>query len=201
MKQINVLIIALCILALAGCAPGPPSPTEVEDFEEGSSDVIITVPASAVDQGDIEATIAGARAQGIRKVVLNDDGSLTYTMSRAAHNKMMQGLRENFIRNVEDMKSGGDFASIKDVQYNKELTLLTLIVDRELYENSMDAFAVFGLGMAAMYYQLFDGVKADHVAVTVEVRDLSTGEIMSHVVYPDDLAGVGSSISLGDGSF
>lgn len=201
MKQINVLIIALCILALAGCAPGPPSPTEVEDIEEGSSDVIITVPASAVDQGDIEATIAGARAQGIRKVVLNDDGSLTYTMSRAAHSKMMQGLRENFIKNVEDMKSGGDFASIKDVQYNKELTLLTLIVDRELYENSMDAFAVFGLGMAAMYYQLFDGVKADHVAVTVEVRDLSTGEIMSHVVYPDDLAGVGSSISLGDGSF
>lgn len=201
MKQINVLIIVLCILALAGCGSGTRSPTEAEDIEEGSFDVAITVPASAVNQGDIEATIAGARAQGIREVVPNDDGSLTCTMSKSAHGEMMQRLREDFIKNAEDMKSGGDFASIKDVQYNNELTLLTLIVDRELYENSMDAFAVFGLGMAAMYYQLFDGVKADHVAVTVEVRDRSTGEIMSHVVYPDDLAGVGSSISLGDGSF
>lgn len=201
MKQIKITIIALCALALMGCSPAYRPTGESVDVETSFLDVNITLPASMVDQGDIEATIAEAREQGVRKAVLHDDGSLTYTMSRSAHGEMMRELRENFAKSVEDMKSGDDFASIKDVQYNKKLTILTLTVDGDAYENSMDAFAVFGLGMAALYYQLFDGVKAEHISVAIVVRDVATGEIISSVVYPDDLAGAGSSISLGDGSF
>jgi hypothetical protein len=64
---------------------------------------------------------------------------------------------------------------------------MTLIVDKELYENSLDGFAILGLGTAALYYQLFDGVQAENIAVTINIKDSTTGELFETMVYPDDL--------------
>jgi hypothetical protein len=67
------------------------------------------------------------------------------------------------------------------------LTAMTLIVDKELYENSLDGFAILGLGTAALCYQLFDGVQAENIAVTINIKDSTTGELFETMVYPDDL--------------
>jgi len=39
----------------------------------------------------------------------------------------------------------------------------------------------------AMYYQLFDGVKAENIKVTINIEDAATGELIQAIVYPDVL--------------
>lgn len=178
------------MLVLSGCGGavekdindnGEASP----EIEKGLFDVTITMPGSMVETGDFETTIEEARKGGINSVVLNDDGSITYKMSRAVHKTIMQEMRESFNEMIDDLKT--DSESIKDVKYNKKLSAVTLTVEREIFENSFDGFSIFGLGIGAMYYQLFDGVKADDIAVSIDIVDASTGEVFNTVVYPDDL--------------
>lgn len=186
-----------CLMLLPGCAGPDPGPagedtgsqdsSESVEVDKGLLNVTITIPVSMVDSEDIEATVAEAKEQGIKSAVVNEDGSITYKMSKSVHNQMMKELKEGFSETVEDYKSGDDFASIRDIKYNKNLTSISLMVEREAFENSLDSFAVLGLGFMAMYYQLFNGNKTDDIAVTIDIQDSATGEVISSVTYPDDL--------------
>jgi NO-binding membrane sensor protein with MHYT domain len=62
-----------------------------------------------------------------------------------------------------------------------------MVVEREVFENSLDHFAIFGLGFAAMHYQLFAGIKAENIKVTINLEDESTGELFQTIIYPDVL--------------
>jgi hypothetical protein len=190
MKRFSVFLIAVCFLVLSGCSDSGSS-TDVDngslDVEKGLFGVTITLPASMVDSEDIEATIQEAREQGIKDVVLNDDGSLTYRMSKSVHKELMKELRENFNDTVEEMIADDDYPSIRDIHYNKELTSITMLVEKEIFENSFDSFAIMGLGLTAMFYQIFDGVQSDNLSATIDVVDIDTDEVLDTVVYPDDL--------------
>lgn len=197
MKKMLIVLIALSLLVVAGCSDSGSGTAgenidsgntgESVEVEKGLLDVTITLPASMVESDNIEATIQEAKEKGVKKVVVNDDGSLTYKMSKSVHRQMMQELQEGFNEMMEDLKTGSDFASIEDLKYNKDFTSITLIVDKKEFESSLDAFAVFGIGLAAMYYQLFDGVQAENIAVTINIEDSATGEIFETIVYPDAL--------------
>ncbi len=197
MKRIAVVLIISCLLLLPGCGSpdlgpaggdtDPQASGESIDVEKGLFDVTVTLPASMVELEDPKVITEEAREKGVKEVVVNDDGSVTYKMSRSVHKQMMQDLRESFNQTVADLKNGGDFISIRDVIYNRDLTSITLVVEREAFENSLDSFAVFGLGFAAMYYQLFDGVKAENIKVTINIEDETMGELFQTIVYPDVL--------------
>ncbi|HAQ08177.1 MAG TPA: hypothetical protein DCR24_11895 [Bacillus bacterium] len=68
-------------------------------------------------------------------------------MSKSEHKEMMNELETGIQESLEEMKTSGDFASIKDVTLNKSYSEFTLEVVKETYENIMDGFAVFGLGI------------------------------------------------------
>lgn len=197
MKRILIVLIALCFLVVSGCSNAV-SDTAGEDndsnttgesieVDKGLFDVTITLPVSMVESENIEATIEEAKGKGIKEVVVNDDGSLTYKMSKSVHGQIMKELRESLNETVEDLINGSDFTSIRDIKYNTNLTSITLIVDKGVYESSLDGFAVFGFGLAAMYYQLFDGVSPDNITVTINIEDFATGEVFQTIVYPDAL--------------
>jgi len=196
MKRLAIILIISCLLLLPGCGdPGPSGGKDTDpqasgetiDVEKGLFDVTVTLPASMVELEDAETLTKEAREKGIKEVVINSDGSVTYKMSRSVHRQVMQELREDFNRAVEDLKCGGDFISISDVRCNRDLTAITMVVEREVFENSLDHFAIFGLGFLAMYYQLFDGVKAENIKVTINIEDAATGELIQAIVYPDVL--------------
>lgn len=158
---------------------------EAIQVDKGFFDVTITLPASMFEPGEIEEAIASAKESGVQEVVVNDDGSLTYKMTKSTHSKLMEDIRENFIESLEDMKTSGDYTSIKDIKYNRDFSQITLVVDKDAFENSFDSFAIFGTGILAMYYQLFDGVGSDNIRVTINVEDVDTGEIINSIIYPD----------------
>ena len=51
----------------------------------------ITIPATlvATDDADIDDLIEEAREKGVKEIVRNNDGTLTFKMTKAQHGKMM----------------------------------------------------------------------------------------------------------------
>ncbi len=108
-------------------------------------------------------------------------------MSKSVHKEMMKEMEKDILETIEEIKTSKDFASIKDVSYNKSFTEFTLTVNKEQFENSFDAMASMGLALTGMYYQLFSGVDSEKFKVTVIFKDESNGEVINTIVYPDDL--------------
>ena len=155
--------------------------------DKGLFNVEVTLPASMFEGEDIDSAIEEAKAEGVKEVTKNDDGSVTYKMSKSKHKEMMKELETSIQESLEEMKTGGDFESIKDVTHNKNFSEFTLEVDKATYENSMDGFAAFGLGISGAYYQLFSGADKDDYKVTINVKDQATGEEFDQIVFPDDM--------------
>ncbi|MEH7384236.1 hypothetical protein V7147_02305 [Bacillus sp. JJ1521] len=200
MQKSAFMLFALFVLFLTACSGNkeenntnknnePPEQAKDEKIgvDKGLLNVEITLPASMFEGEDIDQLIADAKAEGVKEVIQNEDGSLTYKMSKAEHKKMMDEMKTSILETIEDMKTSEDYVSIKDVTYNKGFTEFTLVVDKAAYENSLDGFAVFGLGISEAYYQLFNGVNEDDYKVTISVKDQATGEVFGKTVYPDDL--------------
>ncbi|MFJ7731656.1 hypothetical protein ACIQXF_07135 [Lysinibacillus sp. NPDC097231] len=155
--------------------------------DKGLMNVEVTIPASFFEGQDIDSSIAQAKEEGIKEAIKNNDGSVTYKMSKSVHKEMMKDLENGILETVEDIKNSDDFASIKDVSNNKSFTEFTLTVNKEQFEGSFDAMASIGLALAGMYYQLFNGVDPEQYKVTVIFKDESNGEVINTIVYPDDM--------------
>lgn len=200
MKKLLVLFLTLMLVGLAACSSSEKTDSVngknevVKNDEKGESievdknllNVEITLPASMFEGEEIDSVISDAEKEGI-KINKNDDGSLTYKMSKSKHKEMMKELETGLLDTIEDMKSSGDFTSIQDIIYNKSYSEFILVVDREAYENSFDGFATLGLGLSGMYYQLFNGVKQDDYEVKILVKDFNSNEIFDEIVYPEEL--------------
>ena len=75
MKKMLVILIVSCLLMVSGCgsAPGEDigsrSTDESVEIEKGLLDVTITLPASLVEEDNIEATIKSQRKRGQRSSI------------------------------------------------------------------------------------------------------------------------------------
>ncbi|MCM3124341.1 MULTISPECIES: hypothetical protein [unclassified Mesobacillus] len=206
MKKLVVVLLLMLSTMLAACSSegkvseqatkteqtGKEDKAKTEDegsveVDKGLFNVEVTLPASMFEGEDIDSAIEEAKAEGVKEVIKNDDGSVTYKMSKSKHKEMMKEIETGIQESLEEMKTSGDFASIKDVTHNKTFSEFTLEVDKETYENSMDGFAVFGLGISGAYYQLFNGADKDDYKVTIKVKDQATGEEFDQIVFPDDM--------------
>jgi len=160
------------------------SPLKVD---KGLLNVEVTIPASLLEGQDIDTAITAAKEEGVKEVIKNSDGSVTYKMPKSVHKKMLKELEESVLETVEEIKTSDDFTSIKDVTYNKSFTEFTLTVNKEQFDNSFDAMSSMGLAIVGMYYQLFNGIDPEKFKVTVIFKDEANGDVINTVVYPDDL--------------
>ncbi|WP_040716756.1 hypothetical protein [Paenibacillus daejeonensis] len=155
--------------------------------EKKGKDVQITLPAGMFEGQDIDQVIAEAKQEGVKEAVKNDDGSVTYTMSKANHDEMLKELGNGIADYADELLSDGSFPSVKDVSYSKDYSEFTLTVDKAAYESSMDGFVTMGMGIQGMMYQMMQGISTEDQKVTIHVKDEASGEVFQSVVYPDAL--------------
>lgn len=173
--------------------------TEAEDNEDGKVEVDkkiinvdVTIPASLLEfdddeEIDIDEIKKEAKESGIKKVVQNDDDSVTYTMSKSTHRELLDEMEKGVEETIDEIINDEDFISIKDIKVNKNYDKYELIVDKEGFENSLDGFGVLGVALNSMYYQLFEGVEPDDYEVIIDIKDEETGEVFDTVIFPDAL--------------
>ncbi len=195
MKKLFTVLAALILLTACSSEEAGKKDNKEESAKKDESvevdkklfNVEVTLPASMFENESLETIKADAKENGIKDVTQNEDGSITYKMSKSTHKKMLKDIAASIDETIEETKTSEDFVSIKDIKHNDSYSEFTMIVEKEKYENSMDAFATMSLGMSGMMYQMYDGVSTDDYSVTVKVEDEASGEILEEVVYPEDL--------------
>ncbi len=201
-KLLFAVLIGLLSFGLAACGSddsnkakndNKPAEEENESIEVNKKllSVEVTIPSFFFEEDgelDVDKVIADAKADGIDKVTYNeDDGSFTFKMSKSKHKEVMEETKTELVASIDEMIDSGNFSSIQDIKYNKSFSKFTMFVERDAFENSIDGFATLTLGLSGMMYQLFDGVDAEDCKVTIDIKDVETGEVFDSVVFPDDL--------------
>ena len=207
-------ILAACLFMLAACGPdstsssdsaegGDTNQTEEQaaSEEESSSSeekeesievdknvtgVSVTIPKTffEIQNQDFDRIKAEAKDKGINEVI--DNGStVTYKMSKSKHKELMKEMEKQMTAAIEEIKNEDNYSSIQDIQATDSYSEFMLSVDREEYENSLDGFAVMGLGVTGMLYQLFDGAGPEEYDVTVNVVDAAKEEVFDTIKYPE----------------
>lgn len=210
MKKLTYLLFLLIAAFLAACSGNETADKDnkseenaeqnQEETEEkglsvdkGLLNVEVTLPAAFFEGTDMDEVIAEAKKDGVKEVKQNEDGSITYIMSKAEHKKMVTEMGTSITEYTEELKNSEEYPSIKDVTHNKSFTEFTLTVDKDSYENSFDGFAVLGLGMQSAMYHAFKGANPDEYKVTISVKDEATQEVFGEVIYPDAFEEMGET--------
>lgn len=193
MKQL-LFGLAIATLLLAGCGDDEAKKEATTDKEEqgievdkGLLDVELTLPAHLFEGQTAEEIEASATKQGVKEVKVNEDGTVYYKMSKSDHKKMMDKLETSIQESMDELITSGDAPSFKEIKYNKDFTDFDVTVDREAFENSMDAFMIFTFALSGTFYNAFQGEDMDNLKITVNMIDAATNETFDTTVFPDDM--------------
>ena len=158
-------------------APSPaptPEPPEM---------VSITIPAGYVDSDMSEAEIiAQAQEEGM-EAVINEDGSVTYTMTKEQHAQIMSDMTEEFEELLKELTVGEEaVASFTEIRHDADYSDFDIMLDAEKYDE-WDAFYALSLVMYAGAYRIYAGDGEPEVAV--RLTDAASGEVYDTVTYQD----------------
>ena len=156
------------------------------NVNKGMVNVDVTLPASFFIAATEEEIIAEAKENGVTETVVNEDGSVTYTMSKSKYKEMMKEMGDSVLSTIDEIVNSEDYTSIKDISYNKDFTEFDVKVNRQQYEEGFDGFAIVGLVIVSTYYSAFEGKSGEDSQTIFNMVDETTGEIYDTAIYPDD---------------
>lgn len=187
-KKLSILMILILCFSLAACGA-----SEEQDVKEGSIQtdekmlsVDITIPASFWEGTDM-ATFdpeTYVEENNFKKAVINEDGSVTVTMSKARHTEVMSEMETSVEENLVEMIGAEQTPYIKDITYDKNFEKVTVSVDRAEYENAFIDMTPLMVGITVSLYQAF---KENEPYCEVVIEDAATKEVIQSTIYPDAL--------------
>lgn len=206
LKQItSALLVLIIVFSLAGCAQpsigsegnnnaGSSSPSTGEstgiqngDTSETPQIVELTLPAMLFEGEDMSNfdTEKYAEEQGLISAKVNEDRSMTVTMTKEKHEKFLADLSATVEATFADQIGDELSPYIKDITHNDNFTSVVVKVDRAAYENAFD-ITPFTIALSVAMYQAFANME---FYVEVDIVDVATGETIKTVTYPDALEG------------
>ena len=198
-KWITILLAAAMLLSIAACGAAQKTETPAADTAEhaaeesaaeaeaesggglevdrGLFNVTITIPAEFLEEGKTQADYdAEAKENGFKSATLNDDGSVTYVMTRAQHEEMMAEVRTSIDESLADMCNNEDYPSFVSIDTNSAYTEFTVTTTSEEL-GLMEGISVLGFYMIGAMYNAFNGTPVDNIHVAF-VND-ATGAVIS----------------------
>lgn len=158
--------------------PTPEADGGIGDIEvdENLIDVEITLSADYFEGETEEDIKAEAQEQGFKDCKVNEDGSVTYTMSKAKHKEMLAQMKSEMGEMLDDMVNGeGKVPAFVSVEYNDNFSVIDIFVDPAVY-TPMDTMYALVLFLVGAYYQAFEGAAEEDVDVVISFIDNTDGE-------------------------
>ena len=200
MKRLLAAILAgalLCSMTACGgqadTAPAENTASSADEegiqVDEGLLHVDITLPATLMEGESEEEIRAAAEENGFLDCVIHEDGSVTYTMTRAKQSELLEQLKTQIDTTIDEMINGEDAAqSFQKIEYSNDLKTFDVYVDAALYADSIDALYSIAFLTLGVYYQALDGTSTAQADVTVNFIDQDTQETLDTLSYQDILA-------------
>ena len=144
------------------------------DVDRNLFDVTITLPAEYAEGMSQEELDEAAESEGYQ-AVLNDDGSITYTMTKAQHAKMMEDLKASLEESMASMVGSEEYPDITSVTANEDYTEFT-ITTKNSEVSFAESFGSLALFTYSGIYHIFDGTPVDNIHI--DYVNATTGEII-----------------------
>lgn len=146
--------------------------------------VDITLPATLVgDLSDFNEEEYIAENEGIKAVKINEDGSITLTMTKKKHGEIINEMKDEVEASLSELIESEDTPYIKGIKHTEDFREVKIIVDRDAYEDAFD-LTPFTVGITVGMYQAYSG---DEFYTKIIIEDVGTGEEIGSVIYPDAL--------------
>ena len=154
------------------------------EVENGIMTVKITVPAD-LSKGMTQEQLDAAVGEKYQSAVLNEDGSVTYKVTKAQHRAMLEGFTASFDEALQRIVDNDETYTIAGITHNEDFTEYNVTLDgSEL--GMTDSFSVMGMYMYGGIYGIFKGHNPEHVVVNF--RDPE-----GNIVKTADSANVGNN--------
>lgn len=192
MKKTLALLLTIVILLLAtGCGSSQTENTsgnnnsDAMEVDENLLTVDITLPASFFENQSEEEIKEKALENGCTDCVINDDGSVVYTMTKKAHKEMLKKISDEFDKSVSNLVEGDDkVGSFVSIDHNDNFSEFDVYVDSTKY-TSLDNMYVLGFYITGAYYQALSGVDIEKIDIQVDFIDNQTKEVIDTASYKD----------------
>ncbi len=197
-KAIAALLLTVSMLSAAGCGNKAKDNNTAENTAEAASkkeenssgetensgkievdkklfDITVTIPANLA--GDIsDDEIAEVSEQdGVKSVTKNEDGSITYVMSKARHKQIMEEMKTNMDAALQDMVESGEYPSYSAISANDDFTEIKVTTNSDQL-NLKESLSVITLYMYGGMFNAFNGTPVDNVHV--EFINEKSGEVV-----------------------
>ena len=130
--------------------------------ENGIMTVSLTVPADLAQNITQETIDAGIGTQ-YQAAFRNQDGSITYKMTKEQHQAMLEQLAVSFDNSLQEMIDNENY-TISNITRNNDFTVFDISLDGAEPSIS-DSYAAFGLYMYGGLYGVFNGNRPEHVII------------------------------------
>ena len=130
--------------------------------ENGVMTVSLNVPADLAKNIRQETIDAGIGTQ-YQAAFRNQDGSITYKMTKEQHQAMLEQLAVSFDNSLQEMIDDEKY-TISNITRNNDFTVFDISLDGAEPSVS-DSFAAFSLYMYGGLYGVFNGKRPEHVIV------------------------------------
>ena len=197
-NQVAFLLVFILIFSLAGC--GNPKKEDSHksqdgsgktkdqkktsdniDVDEGVVMVDVTLPAAYFEGESEEEIRKGAKKNKFSKCVINKDGSVTFTMTKAKRREILREMEKTFNEVADEVIAGNEekASPFTEITHNKDFSEIKMTVDDSY--NDLDILSSLGCMMIGYQYQAIKGIPEEDINVLVKIIDEETGEEISSV--------------------
>ena len=145
------------------------------EVEKNLFNVKFKVPAEFMGETTQKELDKVAKESGYKSIKLNKDGSATYIMTKAQHEKLMQEMTKNANEQLEKMIASEDYPNFTDIKANDDFTSFEITTKSKKLDLSetMSSLAFYMLGGM---YNIFNGTEADNIHL--DYINAKTGKII-----------------------
>lgn len=180
--------LALCLTACGGgaassAAAGSDAAASTSASEDGLNveknlfNVTLTYPASMVDEGTTQDSLNNeiSGIDGIKSATLNEDGSVTYIMTKAYHKQIVDDMAQTIDESMAEMVGSADYPNFTKVEANEDYTVFTVTTKSKAL--SLDeSLSLLQFYTEGAFYNVVSGNDAD--SIHVDFVNADTGEII-----------------------
>lgn len=180
--------LALCLTACGGgaassTAAGSDAAASTSASEDGLNveknlfSVTLTYPASMVDEGTTQDSLNDEikGIDGIKSATLNEDGSVTYIMTKAYHKQIVDDMAQTIDESMAEMVGSEDYPNFTNVEANEDYTVFTVTTKSKAL--SLDeSLSLLQFYTEGAFYSVVSGNDAD--SIHVDFVNADTGEII-----------------------
>jgi hypothetical protein len=134
------------------------------EVENGLLTVSVTLPTDFVTDEVTQEKLDADAGDNYLSAKLNEDGSVTYKMTKAQHRAMLDGITEGMEESLQEMINDDEKYGIAKINHNGTYSVFDVTMDTDKLGLG-DSFTVIAFYMYGGMYGIFSGNRADNVIV------------------------------------